>query len=605
MTGSDIVIALVRCLNLAGLAMFAGAMFVRVVLVPFSGLDVHSLRAFETKLRRLCWLSLAVSSIGLILWVPLQLASLSGADSFAETLALLPEGLTGTAFGIASCLRALAIAISALLLFYAVNFYAVRVGLLLIAVFALGLQIRMGHATAADNVWLPAAVLAHLIAGALWFGSLMPLYLLLNISRDAGLRAARCFSVFGITFVSVLVAGATVAGWLLTGGIAGLIGTAYGKIIVVKIVLFAAMLTLAALNRFRLSREGSSGQGLRYALIGEAIIGLAVFIAASLLATQPPAVHEDVIWPFNYRLRDNILSDPFLVDAAWRSFRPIIFAVPIGIGCLFLPKMRWPIVIIVAFAGFIFFQPLRTELFLQDANEASFLRSPTSYTSIAISRGATAFNLHCSSCHGNDGRGRGEQATGDPVWPPDLTAPYFADRSDGEIFWTIMSGKELKDGRQSMPGFEHALDSKTAWSLVDYIRTIAAARTIGLPAPDGEVYPAASPRISAYCGEKRYEVGRPSDNAWLLDLHGQHVSVFAVDRSGGKIKCDVPDQTAVVAIQLLTSEPSNTSFLVDQNGWIRFRWSAIENVNPETLSTAILKARENPVRLLGKGHHAL
>ncbi len=34
MTGIDIVIALVRCLNLAGLATFAGAVFLRILVVP-------------------------------------------------------------------------------------------------------------------------------------------------------------------------------------------------------------------------------------------------------------------------------------------------------------------------------------------------------------------------------------------------------------------------------------------------------------------------------------------------------------------------------------------------------------------------------------------
>ncbi|EMG52527.1 hypothetical protein WYI_16818 [Ochrobactrum sp. CDB2] len=390
----------------------------------------------------------------------------------------------------------------------------------------------------------------------------------------------------------------------MTGGLPGLVGTTYGRIMIVKIALLAAMLTLAALNRFWLSRDGSSGRGLGYALIVEGTIGLVVFLAASLLATQPPGVHEDIIWPFAYRLRDNILGDAFLVDAAWRSFKPLLLAFLIGIGCLLLPKWRWQAIVIAAVIGFVWFQPPRIGLFLQDANEASFLRSPTSYTSIAIARGAAAFVGNCASCHGNDGRGRGEQATGDPVWPPDLTAPLFADRSDGEIFWTIMHGKELQDGRQSMPGFETMLDAKTAWSLVDYIRTIASARTISMPAPDGAVYPAASPRITIYCGARRHEVGRQSDNFWLLLLKGEQLEAFAVDSNGITAQCDVSDQTAAVAIQLLTPTADGASFLVDQNGWIRFRWSGHERLEPSILETAISKARANPVSLSNRGHHS-
>lgn len=603
MTGIDIVIALVRCLNLVGLAMLAGAMFFRILLVP-STISEGKRAAFVRFWWLLCGYSVAISAFGLVLWVPLQFSLLSGANSLFDAFAFLPSGLIGTAFGIASCLRALAIVLAALLLPYAIKSQAIRILLFLIAVLALGLQIRMGHAAAADTIWLPLAVSAHVIAGALWFGSLLPLYLLLRVSRVEGLQAARRFSLYGIVFVAILVAGAITAGWLLTGGLPGLVGTTYGRIMIVKVALLAAMLALAALNRFWLSRDGSSGKGLRYALIFEATIGLMVFLAASLLATQPPGVHEDIIWPFAYRLRDNILGDAFLVDAAWRSFKPLLLALLIGIGCLFLPKWRWPAIIVVAVIGFALFQPPRIGLFVQDANEASFLRSSTSYTSIAIARGATAFGGNCASCHGNDGRGRGEQATGDPVWPPDLTAPLFADRSDGEIFWTIMHGKELQDGRQSMPGFGSALDAKNAWSLVDYIRTIASARTISMPAPDGEVYPAASPRITVYCDEERHDVGRQSDSFWLLSLQSQQLNVFAVDNDGGAKKCDVPDQTAALAVQLLTPTSQETSVLVDQNGWIRFRWSVREDLSFSTLAAAIQKARANPVSLLNKGHHS-
>ncbi len=603
MTGIDIVIALVRCLNLAGLAMLAGALFFRILLVP-RGISDGKLASFVRIWCQLCVYSVAISAFGLVLWVPLQFSLLSGASSFSDAFAFFPSGLLGTAFGIASCLRALAIVFAALLLPYAVKSQAIRILLFLIAVFALGLQMRMGHAAASDTIWLPLAVSAHVIAGALWFGSLPPLYLLLRVSRDEGLQAAQRFSLYGIVFVAVLVVGAAIAGWLLTGGLPGLVGTTYGRIMIVKIALLAAMLTLAALNRFWLSRDGSSGRGLGYALILEGTIGLVVFLAASLLATQPPGVHEDITWPFAYRLRDNILGDAFLVDAAWRSFKPLLLAFLIGIGCHFLPKWRWQAIVIAAVIGFVWFQPPRIGLFLQDANEASFLRSPTSYTSIAIARGAVAFGGNCASCHSNDGRGRGEQATGDPVWPPDLTAPLFADRSDGEIFWTIMHGKELQDGRQSMPGFETMLDAKTAWSLVDYIRTIASARTISMPAPDGAVYPAASPRITIYCGARRHEVSRQSDSFWLLLLKGEQLEAFAVDSNGIMAQCDVSEQTAAVAMQLLTPTADGASFLVDQNGWIRFRWSGHEKLEPSILETAISKARANPVSLSNRGHHS-
>lgn len=96
---------------------------------------------------------------------------------------------------------------------------------------------------------------------------------------------------------------------------------------------------------------------------------------------------------------------------------------------------------------------------------------------------------------------------------------------------------------------------------------------------------------------RRHEVGRQSDNFWLLLLKGEQLEAFAVDSNGITAQCDVSDQTAAVAIQLLTPTADGASFLVDQNGWIRFRWSGHERLEPSILETAISKARANPVSL--------
>ncbi len=601
MTVTDIAIALLRALSLAGLALFAGAVFFRLVLLPSSAPDGETEQKFERAWRYLCAFALFLSAAGLVLWVPLQFISLAGS---AENLsAVFFSALSGTAFGVASCLRALAIIVALILLRPAEKSLQLRVVLLLVAIFALTLQIRMGHAAASDTLWLPVAVVAHIIAAALWFGSLAPLYLLLRLSPEAGLRAARHFSLFGMVFVAVLVAGAVVAGYLLSGGVAGLIGTAYGNIILLKIALLVIMLLIAALNRFYLSGAQRSGQGLKAALIVEAATGLAVFLAASLLATQPPAVHGTIVWPFAYRLRDTIFSDPFLLDALWRSLQPVVLAVVLGIACWFLPRWRWAAIALIATIVLVVFQPPRAGLFLLEANEASFLRSPTSYSTISVARGASAFAVQCATCHGDDGRGRGVQATGDPVWPPDLTAPLFAERSDGELYHTILKGRFLPDGRQSMPAFENSLDAKNAWSLVDYIRTIASARTISMPAPDGEVYAARAPLMSVYCRGNVREAGRKSDTAWLVVRDRSTLSAFTLDAAGRSEACEVADQSALVAFSLLTPESVQDGFLIDQDGWIRFRWRGAVVPAAEELAKAVVKTRENPVLANTAGHH--
>jgi len=89
MTGIDIVIALVRCLNLAGLATFAGAVFLRILVVPGVKSEGKT-TAFLRMWCRFCGYFVAVSAFGLALWVPLQFSFLSGAISFSDALAFLP-----------------------------------------------------------------------------------------------------------------------------------------------------------------------------------------------------------------------------------------------------------------------------------------------------------------------------------------------------------------------------------------------------------------------------------------------------------------------------------------------------------------------------------
>src|SRR5690606_9833956 len=68
-------------------------------------------------------------------------------------------------------------------------------------------------------------------------------------------------------------------------------------------------------------------------------------------------------------------------------------------------------------------------------------------------------------------------ATGDPVWPPDLTASFFAPTRDGDWFWRIRHGMATPDGRVSMPGSADLTDAGI-WRLIDYLRARASARSL-------------------------------------------------------------------------------------------------------------------------------
>ncbi|MGU3399979.1 c-type cytochrome [Brucellaceae bacterium D45D] len=603
MTVSDLVIALARCLNITGLAVLAGTLFFRLAIFPH-GKNLGQGSDFSRIWWRLCFYAFLLGAAGLLLWIPLQTAVLVGKSDPGEVFRAIPSVLFGTTFGVAASTRAVLLVLIGIILPTATRRISSCALAVLLVLGALLLQLRMGHAAAAETIVLPIAIAAHLAAAAFWFGSLPPLYALLSHSPVDGLYAARRFSLFGMVFVLVLFLGALAGGWFLAGGLPGLAGTIYGNILLIKSALFLSMLFIAALNRLYLSRVGASGTGLKYALLIETGLGLCAFIAASILATQPPGVHENAIWPFAHRLRDNILDDPFLVDAAWRSLKPWLWAALIIAAGLFLPKWRLAALGAGALSAFIFFQPLRLNLFLEEANPASFLRSPTGHSTIAIARGAAAFQSHCTPCHGVDGRGRGPLATGDPVWPPDLTAPLFASRSDGELYWTIQNGRKTAKGIASMPGFEDRIDGKTVWSLVNYLRTVASARSIGLPSPDGAVPPVRAPQVQLACEAGKYTIGQKSSPFTLVTIKKAELHATRIDPSGHREGCAVSDQSASEAYAILIRPADTGMLLIDSDGWIRFRWPANHSPSPQDITASIRKALDKPVTKPGEGHHS-
>ncbi|MDT8347182.1 MAG: cytochrome c, partial [Flavobacteriaceae bacterium] len=72
----------------------------------------------------------------------------------------------------------------------------------------------------------------------------------------------------------------------------------------------------------------------------------------------------------------------------------------------------------------------------------------------------------CVLCHGNNGKGDGPGGKTLKPKPADLTSKSVQAQTDGEIFWKITKG------RGAMAQWEHIIDEKDRWNLVNYIRTL-------------------------------------------------------------------------------------------------------------------------------------
>jgi len=163
----------------------------------------------------------------------------------------------------------------------------------------------MGHGAASDGslgwVHLAADVL-HALSGAIWLGALAGLAVMVcdRASRDLDtlLLALRRFSAFAPLLIAVVVLSGLVNGWVLVGPdrAFAMADTPYGQLLIVKLILFAAMLALGAVNRWRLTPALAADPGpaamaqLKWSIGVETAAGLAILGLVAWFGTLvPPA----------------------------------------------------------------------------------------------------------------------------------------------------------------------------------------------------------------------------------------------------------------------------------------------------------------------------
>ena len=170
----------------------------------------------------------------------------------------------------------------------------------------------MGHAAATEGSlgWVHLASDGlHALAAAVWLGALcgfLGLLLTGPTSADAQASLHRGLATFagvGSATVAVLILTGLVNSWILIGPerVESLWTTPYGRLLAFKLLAFAAMLGLAAANRFRLTPAfgrslgavaGSDAEraALRRSIAAETALGLSVLLLVAWFGTlAPPA----------------------------------------------------------------------------------------------------------------------------------------------------------------------------------------------------------------------------------------------------------------------------------------------------------------------------
>ena len=307
-------LAYVRAVHFAATIVAAGAVFFQVLIAEPAFAAARGARCpgfggLRRRLTALVAASLIVAALSAAAWLALLAADIYDA----------PVGevcINGDAWRVASQTRfgevllgrlGLAVALALTLWIAAAAPQRRLLGLVAVALAAAFLiaPAWTGHAGAAPGrggEFLLAADALHLLAAGAWVGGLIPLALLLATARRATetewtgvtIAAVHRFSWLGIACVGSLVATAFVNAWYDVGSFDALIATDYGRLVLLKLGLFVAMVAFASINRFHLTpRLATAGaaQALQRNTLTEAVLGFAAVAVVGFLGAMAPASH--------------------------------------------------------------------------------------------------------------------------------------------------------------------------------------------------------------------------------------------------------------------------------------------------------------------------
>jgi len=650
----------------SAILLFGGLLFVLTVAPPvWRGADRVSPRRGRRHLPAAlgygAW-TLVASVISGAIWLAAEAAIMSGTPLAqainADTIGLV---LGRTEFGRLWVLRfVLALTLGALLLSIgrpANERRRLRVAVVAVLVAAayLASLAWAGHAAAgqasARYVQIVSDVV-HLVAAGAWLGALPGLVFLLGGARplEAAARMVRRFSTLGAVSVSALVLSGLGNGWYLVGGVPALIGTDYGQLLLMKLVLFAAMVALAAVNRLSLTarltdRELSNRAALRSLRRNatlEIAAGIIVVAIVGMLGIKVPAAHQSPVWPFDYTLSWQAAQQSFAVGAA---------VVVIGIGACVAAVVavsgmlrNWRLGI-TGLGAILASAAAGAWLLAVPAYPTTYAEAPVRYTADSIVRGANLYTHSCNICHGPYGRGDGPAARSLPIVPTDLAAHASGHRV-GELFWWIAHGIP----GTPMPGFTSRLSDAEIWDLVQFLRAQSDAEAA--TALNNHVQPW---RFAIVAPDFTFELAgqgqeslsqRRGSSITLLVLYAlpqslpylralaaetsafgeSGVRVIAMPMSATAPSADAEqmgDGGSIVAItsaNVITTyamfarrdidapnaAPATVAFLIDRQGYLRARWIGVPDSLPDRLAEAIDQAqllrRERQRAPLPAGH---
>ena len=459
--------------------------------------DRPTARAWQSQLVRATrWLAGLVLLAGLAA-LGFQVTVATGDTESVRHAAAWLRLLGSTQFGTVWLLRHAVLALMAALVLLqqreisTADWLAWRIEAAALTAIGVGLAAWAGHAVGVDpGSALPAVVNAvHLVGVGAWLGALPALGILLRAtateagadSRPFAVIAARRFSALALAVMIAIVVTGLWNAWNEVNGVPELVGTPYGRLVLLKVVLLIPVLALAGWNRSRLlprlSGDGASVgrpamRRLSAFVVAEAVVGMGLVAVAAVLAATPPARHTTPDWPFSYRLAPEVTWNfPGVKTQVLVGSQIVLVGVLAGIAGVLLKRWR-PLVLAGAAVLLVAGAQQVLPPLAVDAYPTTYWRPAVPYTAGSVAQGAALFHTHCATCHGPMGHGDGPAAAGLLQRPADLTAPHTSDHTAGDMFWWLTHGLGIV-----MPGFDGVLSEEQRWDLINFVRALSAGET--------------------------------------------------------------------------------------------------------------------------------
>ncbi len=372
------------------------------------------------------------------------------------------------------------------------------------------------HAASINN---PLAILLdtfHLAAMSVWFGGLLPLFLLLRRTKLPPAVLVPYFSRAALVSVALLGLTGLYSAYLQVRTLDALTASSYGLILLVKTGLFGLLIGLGALNlliltpRFQTRSLRTSGQ-IRVSMRIEMILGTLLLVAVGMLTATAPSyeavqadrqigivgdVRQDGVQIRLWLAPDSTGVSEVAVDlsglpAGWNSstsqvlFRFHLVDRDLGVtqavaspvdqkryrvvGSYFTLAGNWVIEVILRQPGS---NDIRSSfpVYIQTASGDPNPANPIPADDRSLAAGKVLYQAYCQACHGETGMGDGPAGRVLTPPPANLQMHTFPGvHTDGQLFYWITHGLS----GTAMPDFSAALTEPQRWGLVNFIRTFA------------------------------------------------------------------------------------------------------------------------------------